>query len=119
MQLFARIKKLLNPRINNVKVDKKYYFGDINFIGNTVYSNNSLQQILGLNKGDVYNGVLLKKRIADTSKPDGNDITNLYQNNGYLFSIINAVEVSAINYKIDFGTLLLDIKTLQKEYPYP
>ncbi len=86
----------------DIEEGKKYYFGDINFIGNTVYSNNSLQQILGLNKGDVYNGVLLKKRIADTSKPDGNDITNLYQNNGYLFSNINAVEVSAINDTIDF-----------------
>ena len=50
----------------------------------------------------MYNGVLLKKRIADTSKPDGNDITNLYQNNGYLFSNINAVEVSAIKDTIDF-----------------
>ena len=86
----------------DIEEGKKYYFGDINFIGNTVYSNNSLQQILGLKKGDVYNGVLLKKRIADTSKPDGNDITNLYQNNGYLFSNINAVEVSAIKDTIDF-----------------
>ena len=86
----------------DIEEGKKYYFGNIDFIGNTVYSNNSLQQILGLKKGDVYNGVLLKKRIADTSKPDGNDITNLYQNNGYLFSNINAVEVSAIKDTIDF-----------------
>ena len=86
----------------DIEEGKKYYFGDIDFIGNTVYSNNSLQQILGLKKGDIYNGVLLKKRIADTSKPDGNDITNLYQNNGYLFSNINAVEVSAIKDTIDF-----------------
>ena len=61
-----------------------------------------MQQILGLKKGDVYNGVVLKKRIADTSKPDGNDITNLYQNNGYLFSNINAVEVSAVEDTINF-----------------
>jgi len=80
----------------------KYYFGDIDFIGNTVYTNNLLQQILGLKKGDVYNGVLLKKRIADNTKPDANDITNLYQNNGYLFSNINAVEVSAIEDTINF-----------------
>ena len=85
-----------------VEEGNKYYFGDIKFIGNTVYSNSVLQQILGLKKGDVYNGVLLKKRIADTSKPDGNDITNLYQNNGYLFSNINAVEVSAISDTINF-----------------
>ena len=46
--------------------------------------------------------MLLKKRIADTSKPDGQDITNLYQNNGYLFSNVNTVEVSAENDTIDF-----------------
>jgi len=90
----------------NLKLDieegKKYYFGDIDFIGNTVYSNNILQRVLGLKKGDVYNGVLLKKRIADNSKPDGEDITNLYQNSGYLFSNINAVEVSAVGDTINF-----------------
>ena len=86
----------------NVEEGSKYYFGDIDFIGNTVYSNNILQRVLGLKKGDVYNGVLLKKRIADNSKPDGEDITNLYQNSGYLFSNVNAVEVSAIEDTINF-----------------
>ncbi len=94
----------LNSISLNLQIEegKRYYFGDINFIGNTVYGDNTIQQILGLKKGDTYNGVLLKKRIADTSKPDGNDITNLYQNSGYLFSNINAVEVSAVNDTINF-----------------
>ena len=47
-----------------------------NFIGNTIYSNAVLQQVLGLKKGDVYNGVLLKKRIADTS-PNLMEMTSL------------------------------------------
>jgi outer membrane protein insertion porin family len=51
-------------------------------------------------KGETYNGVLLEK-IADKSKPDGEDITNLYQNNGYLFSTVNAVEVKTVNDTID------------------
>ena len=86
----------------DVEEGSKYFFGDIDFIGNTVYSNNILQRVLGLKKGDVYNGVLLKKRIADNSKPDGEDITNLYQNSGYLFSNVNAVEVSATEDTINF-----------------
>lgn len=61
-----------------------------------------MSKALGLRKGDVYNGVLLEKRIADKTKPDGEDITNLYQNNGYLFSSINAVEVKTANDTIDF-----------------
>ncbi|MGC6479273.1 MAG: BamA/OMP85 family outer membrane protein [Flavobacteriaceae bacterium] len=87
-----------------VEEGKRYYFGDLSFIGNSAYSSEFLSRKLGIQKGDPYNGVLLKKRIADTSKPDGDDLTNLYQNNGYLFSNINAVEVSAqedtINYEI-------------------
>ena len=86
----------------NLEEGKRYYFGDIQFIGNGAYSDRQLDIVLGIKKGDPYNGVLLKERIADETKPDGNDITNLYQNNGYLFSNINAVEVSAEQDTIDF-----------------
>jgi len=86
----------------NVEEGNKYYFGDIKFLGNTVYSDQLLGRLLGVKKGETYNGVLLEKRIADKSKPDGEDITNLYQNNGYLFSNINAVEVKTANDTIDF-----------------
>ena len=34
-ELILRIKKLLNPRINNIRVDKKYYFGDLIYESNT------------------------------------------------------------------------------------
>ena len=81
---------------------RKYYFGDIRYLGNTVYTERQLNSILGIKKGDVYNGTLLQKRIADQSKPDGNDLTNEYQNNGYLFSSINPVEVRTENDTIDF-----------------
>ena len=86
----------------NVEEGKKYYFGDIKFIGNTVYSDRYLRQIVGINKGETYNGVLLDKRIADKTKPDGFDLTNEYQNHGYLFSNINVVEVKTENDTIDF-----------------
>ena len=88
----------------NVKVEegRKYYFGNMKFLGNSVYSDQMLGRVIGIKKGDTYNGVLLEKRIADKSKPDGDDLTNLYQNNGYLFSSINAVEVKTANDTIDF-----------------
>ncbi len=87
-----------------IKVEEgnKYRFGNIKFLGNTVYPDEGLLGMLGIKKGDTYNGVLLEKRIADKSKPDGDDITNLYQNNGYLFSNINAVETKTANDSIDF-----------------
>lgn len=86
----------------NIEEGKKYYFGDIRFLGNTVYSDQMLNTILGIKKGDIYNGVLLQKRIADNTSPDAEDITNLYQNNGYLWSNINPVEVKTANDTIDF-----------------
>ena len=88
----------------------KYYFGDITFLGNTVYTDQQLGRLLGIKKGDTYNGVLLEKRIADETDPDAQDLTNQYQNNGYLFSNINPVEVSAKNDTINFEIRIIEGK---------
>ncbi|WP_452231175.1 MULTISPECIES: outer membrane protein assembly factor BamA [unclassified Lacinutrix] len=85
----------------NLEEGEKYSFGDISFIGNTVYTDEQLKRVLRVNKGETYNGVLLQERIADNSKPDADDLTNLYQNFGYLFSTINPVEVNAEGNVID------------------
>ncbi len=96
----------------DIKVEEgnKYYFGKIDFVGNSVYTDRQLNKVLGIKKGDTYNGVLLRERIADESKPDAEDITNLYQNNGYLFSQINPVEVSAQNDTINFEIRIIEGK---------
>ncbi|WP_081740394.1 BamA/OMP85 family outer membrane protein [Aquimarina pacifica] len=86
----------------DVEEGNRYYFGEINFLGNSVYTDRQLARQLVVKKGDVYNGVLLEKQIADNTKPDANDLTNLYQNNGYLFSSIDAVETRVYNDTIDF-----------------
>lgn len=104
---FNKDKKDISIKVN-IEEGRKYYFGNIKFLGNTIYPDNGLRNILGIKKGDVYNGVLLEKRIADKSKPDGEDITNLYQNSGYLFSNINAVEVKTYNDTIDFEIRIVE-----------
>lgn len=112
----ARIIKdtvIYDAKTNRVAIDmqleegRKYYFGDIRFLGNTIYSNQLLNQVLGIKKGDVYNGVLLQERVANP-KPDADDITNMYQNNGYLFSNINAVETRTANDTIDFEIRIVE-----------
>ena len=85
----------------NLEEGEKYSFGDISFIGNTVYTDQQLKRVLRITKGETYNGVLLQERIADNTRPDAEDLTNLYQNNGYLFSTINPVEVNAEGNVID------------------
>ncbi len=87
--------------IIDVTEGEQYKFGDITFIGNSAYSDEYLSRLLRINKGDTYNSILLQERIADQSKPDAFDITNQYQNNGYLFSTINSVEVNVEDHVID------------------
>lgn len=106
--LIVNNNKTISLKIN-VEEGEQYKFGDITFIGNTVYTNEQLSRFLRINKGDTYNGVLLQERIAD-SKPDANDITNAYQNNGYLFSKIDPVEVSADGNVIDLEIRIIEGK---------
>jgi outer membrane protein insertion porin family len=79
----------------NLEEGEQYSYGKIDFLGNTVYTDEQLSRVLRISEGDTYNGVELEKRIADDTDPDADDLTNLYQNNGYLFSRIIPVEVSA------------------------
>ena len=79
----------------------KYTFGRIEYLGNSIYTDKQLNQILKIREGDTYNGIELEKGIADRSDPDANDLSNLYQNNGYLFSSITPVEVNADGNVID------------------
>lgn len=104
----------LNKKSNLLAIDikveegRKYYFGDIKFLGNSVYSDDLLRNLLGVKRGDTYNGVMFQKRISDKTKPDGENIENLYQNNGYLFSTFNAVETSTANDTINFEIRIVE-----------
>tara|TARA_R110002072_G_scaffold14272_1_gene59247 strand:- start:7714 stop:10299 length:2586 start_codon:yes stop_codon:yes gene_type:complete len=94
----------------DIEEGQRYYFGDIRFIGNSVYTDGQLRQKLGIIKGEPYNGVLLDQRIADNTDPDADDLTNLYQNNGYLAARINAVEVAVRQDTIDFEIRIVESK---------
>jgi len=85
----------------NINEGSLYTFGKITFVGNTVYSDSQLRTVLRIEEGSTYNGVELAKRIEDNTRPDGENLTNLYQDSGYLFSSINPVETSADGNVID------------------
>ena len=76
-----------------------YKFGKINFVGNKVYSSEKLKQQLGIKKGDVFDQSILDARLFGS--PDGNDISSLYLDDGYLFFNATPVEVAANNNNID------------------
>lgn len=67
---------------------KKYYISDINWVGNTVYPTETLNEVLGIYPGDVYNQKLLTKRTST----DEDAVSNLYLDNGYLFFNLVPIE---------------------------
>ncbi|SDW43287.1 Beta-barrel assembly machine subunit BamA [Lutibacter oricola] len=87
----------------DIKVEegKKYLFGDIKFLGNSKYTDAQLQRILRIEKGDTYNGKVLKERVTGDGTPDSEDISTVYQNNGYLFSRVLPVETRVNKDSID------------------
>lgn len=88
----------------NVKLNegKKYYIGEISFIGNTSYSTEVLQKLLGYRKGEIYDAVGFNKKVGeDGGKEDDSDIKSLYLNNGYLFSNVVPVEKAVRGDSID------------------
>ena len=76
---------------------RQYIFGDIIFVGNKSYTDNQLNSLLKIQKGDIYNGSVLKERISGDGSPTSEDIQTLYQNSGFLFSSVNAVETKVVN----------------------
>ena len=86
----------------------RYYFRDIKFVGNTVYSSLFLRTILGIQSGDVYNLELLETNLQ--YNPSGYDISSLYMNNGYLFFNATPVETYVGNDSIDLEIRIFEGK---------
>ena len=103
----ARIIRDTNYRIDeeliNIEITleegRKYYFGDITFVGNTKYDTPLLRNILKINRGDIYDSQHLNERVS--FDPNGNDVASIYLNNGYLFSQVVPIEKNVQNDTID------------------
>ncbi|MCB0638694.1 MAG: outer membrane protein assembly factor BamA, partial [Lewinella sp.] len=74
----------------NLEEGNQYYFRDITFKGNSVYDTETLESILGIEKGEVYNQELLETRLSFSQ--DGRDISTQYMDNGYLFFRVDPIE---------------------------
>ncbi len=78
---------------------RKFFFRNITFSGNTVYSDDVLRRSLRISKGDPYNKQLLEQNLQ--YNPSGTDISSLYMDNGYLFFRATPVEVAVEGDSID------------------
>jgi outer membrane protein insertion porin family len=89
------------PRVNiDLEIDEgdKYYFGDIKWVGNTIYPSDYLSNVLGIKKGDVFNQKILDKRLFDNDE----GLNNLYLDKGYLFFNLDPIEINVNNDSIDY-----------------
>lgn len=85
----------------NIKVDEgnRFYFRNITWKGNALYTDEYLNVILGISKGDVYNPELMQNRLKFSL--DGRDISSLYLDDGYLAFEVTPAEIAIENDSID------------------
>ena len=90
----------------HIKVNegKKYYLRNITWVGNTVYSTDYLNALLGMKKGDVYDQKLLNKRLTE----DEDAVGNQYWNHGYLFYNLQPTEMNIVGDSIDLEMRIVE-----------
>ncbi len=79
----------------------RYYFRDLTWTGNSVYPTETLNRLLSINKGDVYDVVTMEKKLYGGGKQGDMDVTKAYRDNGYLFFSVTPVETNIQNDSVD------------------
>ncbi|MBR6465981.1 MAG: BamA/TamA family outer membrane protein, partial [Bacteroidales bacterium] len=79
----------------------RYYFRDISWTGNSIYSTDQLNSVLRIKKGDIYDLVTMEKRLNGDPKQMEPDVKKMYTDNGYLFFNVMPVEKSIQNDSVD------------------
>ncbi|SDO26964.1 outer membrane protein insertion porin family [Pedobacter steynii] len=77
----------------------KYHFGNITWAGNAKYTGKQLEQILGLEKGAVFSEGKLEKKLRGS--PNGDDVSSLYLNDGYLTFNVDPVQTKIYGDTVD------------------
>jgi len=85
----------------------KYYFGNIKFSGNSKFTDDVLQKILKIKKGDVFSEEVLNKRLSG-GEGSSDDLSSYYLNDGYL-----TYQADPQQARIHNDTVDLDIKMFE------
>lgn len=83
----------------DINEGNRYYFRNIDWKGNSIYTDEQLSAILGILPGDIFNMELLQNRMSFSQ--DGRDISSLYLDQGYLFFNVEPTEIAVVNDSID------------------
>jgi outer membrane protein insertion porin family len=91
---------------------KQYFLRNIDFVGNSVYRKEDLKKVFNVEKGSVYNQSLIEDRLNGSSGAQ-DAVSNLYQDNGYLFSRLTPVEA-----KVDHDSIDLEVRIYEGDQAY-
>ena len=83
---------------------QKYYVSRVDWVGNTIYPSALLDNVLGIQPGDVYNQTLISKRTVE----DDDAVANIYMNNGYLFFNLVPIEANIHGDSIDLEMHIIE-----------
>ena len=94
------------------KIDqgKKYYFRNITWTGNSIYPAEYLQEVLRIQKGDVYDVVTLNQRLQGGGKQNEMAVSTLFRDQGYLFFNVNPVEINVVEDSVDVEIRMVEGK---------
>ena len=89
---------------------KQYFFRNITWTGNSVYSAETLNQVLKIKKGDVYDVVTMEKRLFGGGKQTESYVSQYYRDNGYLFFQLEPVELNIEGDSVDVEMRIVEGK---------
>jgi len=86
-----------------IKIDlhegPKYYFGNISWVGNAKYSTEILNRVFSIQKGQVFSEEKLEAKLRGSA--NGDDVSSIYLNDGYLTFTIDPVQTRIYNDTVD------------------
>ena len=96
----------------NFKIDqgRKYYFRNITWTGNSVYTAETLNDAIKIAKGDVYDIVTLNRRLQGGGKEGETSVASMYRDYGYLFFNVTPVETNIVGDSVDVEIRMVEGK---------
>ena len=89
---------------------RKYYFRDITWTGNSEFTEEALNEILKIKKGDVYDVITMEKRLFGGGKENEYAVSKLYRDNGFLFFNVVPVELNIDGDSVDVEMRMVEGK---------
>lgn len=89
---------------------KRYYFRNITWTGNSVFSQEELNRLLRIEKGDVYDVVAMEQRLYGGGAMEELNISQVYRDRGYLFFNVFPVETNITGDSVDVDIRMIEGK---------